>query len=353
MEDLDLATLTQSAEEGIPSSQWTLASWYFAGFNVTPDSVEAIRWCRRAAENGSPYAQFRLSEAYFRGDDGLAKDLNEALKWTLLVAGQSEVRHLQSHAQHQLAHMYFVGAGVEKDDIAARQWMLLSADNGRIESQHTLANMYFDGNGIEQSYPEAFKWYERAFAKGGANGTHMRLAFMNFHGLGVPQNYEKAMELYLAAIEDRQDDDARKIIGFMYEFGLGVQQDYEQAIQWYNSMYFSNSEVSARLGYFYQYGLGVAQDYKTAHQHYAKAGPPWSHTVLNSIALMYDLGLGVPIDKKFAYALYRFTHSHSKADKLKGRMTDEDVALGQDLAEKLEDGCFGIVALQERIQHDA
>lgn len=356
---LELEQLTLSAQQGGAVDQWRLATWYFQGYCVEKDELEAMRWCHLAADQGIPDAQFRLSEAYYRGECGLSKNYREAMRWLLLVAAQGQKRHLQSQAQHQIAHMYSIGEGVEKDEAAGLAWMLLAAEGGTPEAQNVLGNMYFNGNGTKQSYSEALKWYQRCMEQGGVNGTYMRLGQMYFYGLGVPQDYKQAMAMYLAAVDDRQDDYAKERIGFMYEHGLGVHQDYVEAIRWYKKLYFSNSEVDARLGHLLQHGLGAPQDYKAARAHYLKAGPDWTQSVLCNLALMYELGLGGPVNKVLALALYELMRhdfaSHEVAlriERLEVRMVETDVVKGRELAAKFKGGLAGATELRELLERD-
>jgi TPR repeat protein len=60
-----------------------------AGEGVVKDSVEAVRWYRKAAEQGMAEAQHNLGAAYLSGD-GVPTDLAEAYFWWYLGAAASD-----------------------------------------------------------------------------------------------------------------------------------------------------------------------------------------------------------------------------------------------------------------------
>ena len=79
----------------------------------TPVYVEAVTWCRLAAEQG--YA----------------------------------------NAQSNLGSMYNDGHGVPQNYVEAYRWLRLAAEQGYGLAQYNLGVMYGDGDGVPQDYVEA------------------------------------------------------------------------------------------------------------------------------------------------------------------------------------------------------
>jgi len=68
---------------------------YTKGEGVLKDSVEAVKWYRKSAEQGNALAQFGLGFMYDKGEDVL-KDEVEAYAWSLHAAinGISELKNM-------------------------------------------------------------------------------------------------------------------------------------------------------------------------------------------------------------------------------------------------------------------
>ena len=60
---------------------------YAEGDGVAKDLEEAIKWWRKAADQGDANAQFNLGWAYSNGE-GVAKDSEEAAEWFRKAAEQ-------------------------------------------------------------------------------------------------------------------------------------------------------------------------------------------------------------------------------------------------------------------------
>ena len=63
------------------------ASMYAEGQGVEQDYAEAVRWCRRAAEQGHADSQFVLGTLYGTGE-GVTQDLVQANMWFNLSASR-------------------------------------------------------------------------------------------------------------------------------------------------------------------------------------------------------------------------------------------------------------------------
>ena len=60
---------------------------YTNGDGVEPDISEALKWCRKSAEQGVANAQHNLGVFYYNGEV-VNRDLKEAVKWFRKAADQ-------------------------------------------------------------------------------------------------------------------------------------------------------------------------------------------------------------------------------------------------------------------------
>ena len=128
---------------------------------VSGDAATAAAWYWKAAEKGHKKAQFWLACMYYDGE-GVAQD--RALAARLYVrAGTGP--DACSDAQLRLGYMHHVGAGVERDVDAAREWYARSAHQGNADAQYCLATVYEAVDGDDAT---AREWYERAARQGHA-----------------------------------------------------------------------------------------------------------------------------------------------------------------------------------------
>ena len=86
-EETSLAPLRKVAEQGDAEAQYNLGLAYANGIGVAKDLEEAVKWYRKAAEQGDVQAQYYLGNAYGLGQ-GIAQDEEEAVKWLLKAAAQ-------------------------------------------------------------------------------------------------------------------------------------------------------------------------------------------------------------------------------------------------------------------------
>jgi TPR repeat protein len=83
----DIAELKARAEQGDADAQHNLGFVYRDGDGVPKDSVEAVKWWRKAAEQGNADAQLNLGFMYAKGD-GVAKDNVLACMWLNLASSK-------------------------------------------------------------------------------------------------------------------------------------------------------------------------------------------------------------------------------------------------------------------------
>lgn len=140
-------------------------------------------------------------------------------------------------AQYTLGCAYYLGDGVEQDQVVGAAWMLKAAEQGEIKAQHTLGMYYYKGTGVEQDYAKAAQWLEKAAEQGDLSADDMlgacyhMLAIDYYCGNRVEQDCVKAMELFRKAA-DRGLLEAQYAMGINCAMGVGVEQDYRNGFNW-------------------------------------------------------------------------------------------------------------------------
>lgn len=145
------------AKQGNPKAQLRLALMYGGLQGVPKDTIEAMKWFRKSAEQDA-FNQNYLGILYRDGID-VPQDYNEAVRWFRKSAEQG-----YADAQHNLGVMYDNGKGVSQDDIEAAKWYRLSAEQGNAGAQNNLGVKYDNGKGVPQDYVQAHMWFNLAAA---------------------------------------------------------------------------------------------------------------------------------------------------------------------------------------------
>ena len=127
-----------------------------------------------------------------------SEEYEKAFKQFQLLADKGD-----AEAQHNLAMMYQLGKGVEKNYELSSHWFRKAADQGVTDAQYYLGHAYDVGEGLAPSRKYALVWYRKAAEKG--------------HGF------------------------AQINLGVLYANGIGEEQDVEQAYLWFH--------VAAAQGY--------------------------------------------------------------------------------------------------------
>ena len=161
--------------------------------------AEAVRWCRKAADQGYARAQHNLGYMYEKGY-GVDQDYVEAARWYRKAADQGN-----AWAQCNLGYMYEKGYGVDRDYAEAVSWFRKAADQGNASAQHNLGYMYQNGRGVDQDYAEAVSWYRKAAEQGHSNAQY-NLGLMYFNGTGVDKDLSKAREWWEKAAAQGDPD---------------------------------------------------------------------------------------------------------------------------------------------------
>ncbi len=179
----------KSAHIGVPQSQYDVGLMYANGIGVEQSFPKAIHWVTLAADRGLATAQYLLATRYA---SGVAVEKNEyrALTWLVRAAeqGHSKAFHklgrLVGQSRQELVLSCFTQAadlGLPEAHLALGEAVAQSAgpvdmasalasyqkaaELGSPAAQYALANMLAKGEGCAPSLDEALRWYRQAAAQ--------------------------------------------------------------------------------------------------------------------------------------------------------------------------------------------
>lgn len=195
----------KAAKQGHEKAQYYLGRIYRHGKGVPHDYAEAVKWFRKAAEQGGADAQYALGEMYLFADEvskedgsfpdrvfmfmapkGTTENSVKALPWFIKAAEQGV-----ADAQVWLGGMYSMGRGVPQDHAEAFKWRHRAAEQGDADAQYFLGGMYSSGEGIPEDHSIALKWYRLA-AEQGHDSAKLSIGYIFKDGSGVLQDFEQA-----------------------------------------------------------------------------------------------------------------------------------------------------------------
>ena len=105
-------------------------------------------------------------------------DIDDEMQWEFEeLLEKAENGDIES--QFQVAEKYYVGLGVDEDEVAAAEWYEKAALQGHVESMMKLGQLYYlGGNGVDEDEDEAKKWYTKA-AKAGNKEAKEKLKYFD------------------------------------------------------------------------------------------------------------------------------------------------------------------------------
>lgn len=120
------------------------------------DYVAALKGYEPRANAGEAEAQYRLGLMY-RFGWGVEKDSVIAVRWLQRAADQLHVA-----AMTELGNMYRLGRGAPEDPKRAAQLLRDAAARGNGFAQLAIGRMYRAGNGVEADNVKAWAWFTLA-----------------------------------------------------------------------------------------------------------------------------------------------------------------------------------------------
>jgi TPR repeat protein len=155
------AALRKAAREGNPEAQFRLGVMYGNGDGVALDYDQACDWFGKAAAQGHENALITLAWMYANGT-GVDADEEKARELYLDAARRGSAK-----AQYVVATMYrFAQYGVAKDIREAVAWYMKAADQGMATAQFALGKMLMEGKGVERDDVAALQWLSLAHVNG-------------------------------------------------------------------------------------------------------------------------------------------------------------------------------------------
>ena len=245
----------KAAEKGHTASQNALGEYYAKMQNYS----QAVNWWQQSANSGDEISQYHMYECYLRGE-GVILDSVAAMDWCTKSAEQG-----YPPAQNAIGSYLFK----KKDFDEAIEWYQKAADNGNAMSQLNLGKCYYYGDGVALNYDKAASLFHKAAVQGNIV-AQLCLGDCYHNGKGVVMDYEQAVYWYREAAK-QGDAKACTTLGNCYYMGEGVAQDYKQAIEWYHKAAAQNySPAQYNIAQCYYSGKGVEKDYGQANTWFKK-----------------------------------------------------------------------------------
>jgi TPR repeat protein len=145
----------------------------------------------------------------------------------------------------------------------------------------------------------------------------------------------------MKALADQGLAVAQHNLGVKYANGEGVPENDAEAVKWYRKAADQGLAVAqSNLGVMYAYGEGVPENDAEAVKWYRKAADQGDADAQYNLGIMYARGEGVPENSIRAYVWWSMGKTQGNAmaagniDKLKSKMTPQQIADGQALATK-------------------
>ena len=194
-EDVNAADYRADAIKGDSIAQFNLGQCYCQGLGINPDTIQAIHWWQKSAEQGYTDAQNNMGAAYNKGWGNLTQNKEMAIYWYKKAAEKDcalpqknlgsiyedkedyeeafiwykkAAKHNNSpesyQAQYRLGYLLKNGQGVTKNYAAGMAWTKQAAKNGNVSAQISLALSYENGidNILRKDGNSALYWYKKA-----------------------------------------------------------------------------------------------------------------------------------------------------------------------------------------------
>lgn len=275
---------SKSAEEIVAEAE----AYWNGNDSVYMNRSKALELYQQAAEMGNAVAQYTLGQKFFYGE-GVPKDLNQAVYWTL-----KSVDELNVISMYQLSLIY----GELGDNEQVVHWTRLSAEGGLTEAIYNMGVLYKYGKyGVTKDISQAEFWLRKAAEKGYPE-AQFQLA-----GIFMDKKDNEQVIYWLRQAAENGYGNAQGLLAHCYktpEFGLN--KDLEQAAYWYHQAIESgvdNEGVQFYIGCNYLVGeSGFEQDYKKAEYWFKLSADQGNVLAQYNLARMYFNGEGVPQDKE-------------------------------------------------------
>lgn len=164
------------------------------------------------------------------------------------------------------AMSHLVGIGTPIDRTAAAKWLRLSAEKGNTRAQFSYGQACARGEIVTQDHAEAIRWFRLAAAK--------------------------------------NDADAELSLSQAYRDGLGVKADEGEALRWLKLSALHGHHVAQADYAFILLEADKPETYAECAEWLRKSALQGKPSAMFNLAILYQRGRGVPMNKITAYAWY-------------------------------------------------
>ncbi|MCQ2974259.1 MAG: sel1 repeat family protein [Bacteroidales bacterium] len=159
----------KSVEKGGEESLYSLGYAYLNGYGVEKDLKIGFDYMQQSADKGLALAQFYMGMGYYNGDY-FPQDYTKAIEWFNLADKQGN-----PNAQAYLGMCYAMGYGCEQNYSTAFNYFKISAVQGYADGQYNLGICYLNGYGTQVDEILARYWINLA----AQNGSQLAIDFLN------------------------------------------------------------------------------------------------------------------------------------------------------------------------------
>jgi TPR repeat protein len=306
------------------------------GMLKNPQATKYTQMEKLALQN-DPQAQFWLANNYWRGGEGVPKDLNKALYWEQKAAEQKH-----PEAQYRMGVRYEDGYHVEKNSRVAIKWYEACANNGfgkwQSDAQASLGLRCLEGDGVTPDPLKAYEWY----SKSALQGNDSSLFFISALLLNKKDKEDQLIgRVMLETAASKGLPQAQCRLALYYSDGMFLSPDFSSAMTWARK---ASDQGYARaqclLGNFLLEGRGGEKDEKKAAMWCIKAAEQGDSEAQVLVAKLYTEGRGVPADKGMAkYWIKKWASSASskaEQDFKKNKITTKELNKIREMVTQVE-----------------
>ncbi len=308
-------------ELGHPTAANNFGGCLFHGNGIKKDTERAISVYKEAAMMGSSNALCRLGEIYEAGR-AAERDIKAAFEYYKASADSKNPIGLYS-----LARCYKDGVGVKQDLNKAFKYYNRSAMLGYDPAKYEAGQMSLKGLGTKKNYGAAYKYFVSA-AECGFAAAEFEAAKCLFDGTGAMKDRERAYMYYCSAYESDEKNRANAAyrIGLCHLRGFGAEKDEGLAFEWFlTGAKLKDPNALYMLGECYYFGVGTSVDEACAADCFIRAEEIINESgadkneyvsLLMSLALCFEKGIGTAADPKRARSIYKAASESGRPDAL-------------------------------------